>query len=355
MVNKITSFLIKATTPRFLCGVVAFIFVGGYFFSSWFRQLPTLQKKRIALLTPTTKGEFHRVVMKKFMERASQSNKYAVKVFDANGPDKALMASMVHEVIEGKYNLCLSIGIMFSQVTKTILSKAQSQIPHIFTGTGDPLRAGLVERIEKPTKFITGLEVEQATNVDGAKLFHFIKPDMKHILIPYWIFGDGGKLEKEASDIQRYFTANGVKCTLLPVENIGEIIKKVSAFTLKIDSLMYLDGCIVQDAATGIIKLCNQYGITLFSPNLAGVKKGAAAGYGSSIENLGTESFNYADWMLSQEVIPSVLPVKILPQERQIGINTKTALTQGLTFSTELSCLLRGAIIYDPTKDKNAP
>jgi putative ABC transport system substrate-binding protein len=312
----------------------------------------TVPEKRIAIIATTMLGEFHRTVVGAFEKKLKESGKnYRTKIFTPNGVNRILLAAMTEEAVESSFDLIFTIGASASQVAQSVLRKRENPIPHLFTGAGDPLKTGLAESLERPGTAITGVEIAPGQCIDGIKILLAIKPNMQHLAIPYWAESDVGELEEDVATIQEFLAPHGIRVTGIPFGRVNEVIPRLSGLTESIDTITYFDYCPSKDAVSGMVKLCNQHNITLFACNLAGVRKGAAAGYGSDIENLGYESFDRANFILSQAKVPANIPIKILSQTYRLGVNKKTMSLQGLIYSDKNAHLLREAVIYNTIDD----
>lgn len=254
---------------------------------------------------------------------------------------------VLNAVTDIQPNLIISIGALCSHATRLHLNKTGVNIPLLFGGVTMPSLLGLVSQKSSPHE-TSGISLGFASYMEAAEVFHYLKPDLKHILIPYSPHVEAGVLKSEALLIREYFERNKVETTLLEVYDVNNFIEQVSPFIKKIDSIMNLEGCITNDIDDVIINLCNENKITFFAGGYASsIQKGAAAGFVPDPVLLGSKLFEYVQEVVINNKRPSELPIRFLENKgRQVVVNASAAKRQNLNLSESVKYFLKfGRII----------
>lgn len=311
-------------------------------------QKSSPQKFNIAVLTKN--APFYREVCQGLEEAIKRRNKadiFELRYFYGEGMNKTLSKAMIEEAIGSQPDAIVSIGVTFSQLAGMGLKKRNSSIPLIFAGPGNPKGLGIIKNLEQPEENITGVALTPASHLQAARLLLLLKPNASHILIPYNPLASCGILEPIVDQLTSFFKSYGKKTTVLPLNTVGEVLSKISAFINVVDVIMCLEGDFIGEAESGLIKLCSQHQISLFAKDLGCIKNGAAFGFGTSPETIGNKAYCYLKKILENKVAIKDLPVQWVDYARKIGVNLTAAKKQNLRVPEDiLLCLSRG-VVYE--------
>lgn len=100
----------------------------------------------------------------------------------------------------------------------------------------------------------------------------------------------------------------------------------------------------VVSAIDSLIKLCNQYGITLLATDLDSVDKGAALAFGVKEYDYGVDAAKKAQLILEENKHPSDVP-STPAQNHKIKLNTQVMHKQGLSLSKITLFLMQSSIV----------
>lgn len=302
---------------------------------------------KVALFTKAT--TYHENAMHGFMEelRREKEVDFEVKIYWTESQNQALSTALVEEAISEGCDAICPIGALLSQVAYTLTNKREKPIPVIFMGASDPESLGLVRSVESSGNNVTGVNMNNKNDFMSVHIFHLLKPDAKHVLLPYCSLASGGNVEEEAYYVKEFLEKRGVRVTLIPIYRLPEILDRVRSLIYNADTVMYLVGCSVTQVADGLIKLCDQHGATLFCPDPALVRSGAACGFGPDSELVGRRGFHVMRKVLVDGIRPTDIPVEFLEKGRRIAVNLTAAKKQNLRVPEDiLLCLSRG-VVYD--------
>ncbi|MDQ5890216.1 MAG: putative tryptophan/tyrosine transport system substrate-binding protein [Candidatus Dependentiae bacterium] len=255
------------------------------------------------------------------------------------GADKLAIQETVEDAFNYKPDLIISVGVTLSQLCVNAARKRNLQTPIVFAGPGEPLQQGLVSTLGRRPEPITGVALTPIHYEDSAKILLTYKPSAKKILLPYFPTASGGLIGTAAPAVADYLRKHGRVVTELPLYALSEIPVKCKGFMNQVDTVMCLEGCYTSDAITNLIKLCDQYHVTLFAGDIQAVTDGAALGYGIFAHTIGSAALNIAYDILLNNKCPGDISVLFIHDLRKIMFNADAATRQGLAITPELKAI----------------
>lgn len=298
--------------------------------------------KRIAIVLPATHPSMDAIEtgFRKAMQESGQ-NCYEINTYNANG-DKRLLHSHIEQIASSNYDLIFTVGAGASMLCKEVFEKRGIKTPIVFGAVDDPVTLNLVTSLEKPGKNITGV-IEDASYETQLMLLKNIKPNAKNIMLLYNPT-QGSGLEKHYHTIDYLAKKMGLAISPEPVYATNEIYAKLTAHVTTVDTVMVLKDHTVVSGIDGVIKLCNQHHITLFTTELDSGDKGAALSFGVHEQDFGIQGASLARKILEENMKPETLScIKI--NSHKLKLNTKTMNSQGLSLSPDFLTFLKHIVV----------
>ena len=222
--------------------------------------------------------------------------------------------------------------------TVVAAKEATATIPIVFTTGGDPVKAGLVAALNKPSGNITGIT---STNVQvGAKwigLMHDLLPNaMRFALLvnPRVRANTAGM----ATDIQGAAATIGLQVEVLYAETVSELETALaSAAQRRAGALMIAPDALFLDRRAQIAALALHHGLPAIYVNRAFPEAGGLMSYGTDWTDTFRQVGVYCGRIL-KGAKPTDLPVQQATKFHFV-INLKTTKALGLTISDNLLTL----------------
>lgn len=247
--------------------------------------------------------------------------------------DQVKIRSMVEEAIAWGSDVLFTRATITSQLCKEIVSKRDTCIPQVFSGTGDPLINKLVESLDRPGNNITGAAIYGIRwIVEMIEKLQSIFPKASRVLIPYDINGLGGNLEMIAQTFISELRKAGMTGTLLPIEKANHIRERLAPLLpgqhdlmLVLTDLMLIDNFPLLEQAARRIQapICVPI-------NIVKIETGATFAYGPTEKRIG-EAGAYLLLKVIESGIPAGdIPVNTLNEGYRTLINIENGTAQGM-------------------------
>ena len=267
---------------------------------------------------------------------------YTFDTFNASG-NKTLLRAQAEEITNQQYDLVFTVGTVCSHTMHTLLAKQQSATPLVFTAIDNPESIGITEVSRKQGAHVTGTYI---TDNFDAQLDYLlkVKPNTKTVLFVYDPTHGTG-MEKVRSELEAATQSKGITLRTAQIFATNEIAQKVESLIGDVDVLLiYTDHTLVS-GVDNLIKLCNQYGVTLYASDLNSGEKGAALAFGVQEYEHGKEAAFKALTILDEYQLANEVPITAISNYKLL-INKATQHAQGLALSDEqLNSLARSATI----------
>ncbi len=206
-----------------------------------------------------------------FKETMSHGNQtYTFDTFNAAG-NKTLLRAQAEEMVHQKYDLVFTVGTLCSHTMHTLLEKQQSATPLVFSAIDNPESIGVTTSSRKQGAQVTGTYI---TDNFDAQLDYLrqVKPTTKTILFVYDP-AHGTGMEKVRKELEAATKSKEITLKTAQIFASVDIAQKVESLLSTVDTvLIYTDHTIVS-GVDALIKLCNQYGVTLYASDLNSERK----------------------------------------------------------------------------------
>jgi len=242
------------------------------------------------------------------------------------------------------YDAVVTIGGMATQIVARTALLLNVKIPIIFTSVGHPARLGILYAGAQGGHNITGISIHDPEYATPVSLFHSLKKTVQSVLLPYDPSVAG--VHQQVSEITRSFLSRNVQLQILPIQKTEHVTNQIASYIHHVDTVITLRNEVVVANMPRIISMCNDFGVTVFSSDLASVEQGAAIGVSPKEHIQGIEAANYLLMVFKENIRPSELPIKELPIVNYVGINESTIKKQGIMLSSQELESIQNKIVY---------
>ncbi len=231
------------------------------------------------------------------------------------------------QMIGEKADLLVAIATPSAQATAQALSKAPTEMkrPFLFTAVTDPVAAGLVEALDKPSEYITGVSdlLPLDKHLDMIMTF---KPDIKRLGILY----NAGEANSKATvaRIREASGARGFKVVEATAAKTADVYTAAKSLVGRCDAVFITTDNTIVSALESVIKVGTQNKLPIFAADVDSVERGAVAAMGFDYYKHGYQTGAMAKKIL-EGTSPAKLPVES-QEELQLQINLKASAAMGI-------------------------
>ena len=293
--------------------------------------------KKVAILLPAVHPAMDSIEQgfRRVLEQSKQVD-YEITTLNGNG-NRQLMHAQVMQVFDDDTDLIFTIGGNLASLVQKASVKKQSSKPIICSAVADPLKLDLVQSLEHPGKQVTCVVSEAAIEEEVALLLS-IKPTVHQVLLVYDAT-QGVGLDVEQQALAVALQQRGIALKTLEVSMPAEVYSKTAAVIGGCDVVMIFKDHTTVSAADGLIKLCNQHGVTLMTSDLDSGVKGAALSFGVEEAAFGECGARIARQVLEDGIAVGDIPCQE-PGKHYLQINPAACKRQGIVLEPELLRLL---------------
>ena len=230
------------------------------------------------------------------------------------------------QMIGEKSDLLVAIATPSAQATAQALSKAPADLkrPMLFTAVTDPVAAGLVEAIDKPGEFVTGVSDLMPTEKHLEMVMTY-KPDIKKLAILY----NAGEANSKAivASVKELSPKFGFTVVEATAPKTADVYAAAKSLVGRCDAVFIPTDNTIVAALESVIKVGTQNKLPIFAADVASVERGAVAAMGFDYYKHGYQTGAMAKKIL-EGAAPSSLPVEF-QKELLLQINLKAAEAMG--------------------------
>lgn len=230
------------------------------------------------------------------------------------------------QMIGEKADLLVAIATPSAQATAQALSKAPADMkrPFLFTAVTDPVSAGLVKALDKPSEFITG--VSDLLPLDKhLEMVMTYKPDIKRLGVLY----NAGEANSKATvaTIKEMSGAMGFKVVEATAAKTADVYTAAKSLVGRSDAVFVPTDNTIVSALESVLKVGIQNKLPIFAADVDSVERGAVAAMGFDYYKHGYQTGAMAKKIL-EGASPASLPVES-QDELQLQINLTAATAMG--------------------------
>jgi len=265
--------------------------------------------------------------------------------FSSDNDEKKLMDQASHIIRNYTipYDALVTIGGQATQVASRMALLLNIRIPIIFTSITHPSHLGILYAGSNGRQNITGVAVDTRSQAPVA-ILQMLKKTAKHVLLPF----DKNRPAsyQKAIEMSQSFLLNDIQAHLLPIAKIEQVPHQIATYIHDVDTIITPRDEFILAHMSSIISLCNDFGVTVFSTDLASVRQGAAIGLSPKEQVQGIEAAKYLLMIFTQSARPEELPVTELPVTNYIGLNESALERQGVALSSQELSTIQNTIVY---------
>jgi len=267
-------------------------------------------------------------VLKGFQDYLKEKNidvTYNVHNAQANmGTATQIAQQMVGE----KADLLVAIATPSAQTCAQALKKAPADLkrPFLFTAVTDPVSAGLVKDLQKPTGGITGVS-DLLPVKEHIKMVLEYSPAIKTLGVLY----NAGEANSKATiaSIKALAPELGIKIVEATASKTADVYQATKSLVGKVDAVFIPTDNTIISALESVIKVGVQNKLPIFAADVDSVKRGAVAAMGFDYYKHGYQTGAIAEKILGG-MAPEDIPVEF-QKDLQLHINANFSKQMGLT------------------------
>lgn len=226
------------------------------------------------------------------------------------------------------------VDVICAIATPTAMAAAPyaNQVPVIFSAVSDPIQAGLLEDLNRPSHNITGtsdeIQVDQILDLAVSLL-----PDIQ--TLGYIYNTSEANSVSHLAKVQDYCEKNQIDLVEMSVTNVSEVLSVATALAQKCDAIFAPNDNTVANAMDALNKVSSDLSIPVFVGADSMVVDGGLATVGITYEELGKETARMIASVLEGKKIEE-LPVKIFNTDLMVFLNETKAQELGIQLPSSL-------------------
>ncbi len=303
-----------------------------------------LTRSRIAGIREVIKGLTEHM-------HATAPGQFSFVWFSSDNDEKRLMDQASHVIRNYTipYDAVVTIGGQATQVASRMALLLNIRIPIIFTSITHPSHLGILYAGSNGRQNITGVAVDEHEYSAPVAVLQLLKKTAKNILLPYDPHGQG---YQRVLAMSQSFLLNDIQAHILPIQKSDPLERQISPYIHNVDTIITPRDQTILSQISSVISLCNTFGVTVFSTDLASVKQGAAIGLSPKENIQGIEAAKYLVLIFKESIRPEELPVTEISITNYLGINESALERQGISFSSGELETIENKIVYTEENDK---
>lgn len=254
--------------------------------------------------------------------------------------DPSSVNTIAQKFVNNRKDAVLAISTPSAQAL--VKATEGTDIPVFFTAITDPLKAKLVDNVEKPGKNITGYSdthPEAIKQAIGAIKEMF--PKTKKIGMIYNSGEDNSVVSVD--NAKKVISELGLESVEVNASNVTEVKHAAESLVGRADVIYVPKDNTAVAALKAIVKVAEDHDIPLFVGEMDSVKNGGFAGFGIDYFELGYATGEMAVKVLKGEAKAGDLSVQF-PSELNLAINKEAAKNEGI----DLEALMPTIEKYNP-------
>ncbi len=240
--------------------------------------------------------------------------------------DPSMVSTIAQKFVGDKKDVILAISTPSAQAI--VKATEGTEIPVFFTAITDPLKAKLVDSIEKPGKNVTGTSDTHPESIKStiSAIKEFF-PEAKKVGI---IFNSGeANSVVNVDNAKAALTEHGLEPVEANASNATEVLQAAESLVGRVDALYIPKDNTAVGAIKSIVKVAQDNKIPMFVGEMDSVRNGGFAGFGIDYHDLGYQTGLLAVKVLKGEAKAGDMPVQF-PEELRLAVNKEAAANQGI-------------------------
>ena len=262
---------------------------------------------------------------KDYMKEANVQIDYNVHNAQAN---MGTATQIGQQIVGEKADLIMAIATPSAQACARALEKAPSKLrrPLLFTAVTDPVAAGLVDNLNQPGGYITGVSDLLPLKKHLEMLIAFL-PNIEKLGVMYNAGEANSKvLVKTLRELSQNY---GIKVIDATASKTSDVYQAAKSLVGKVDAVFIPTDNTIVSGLEAAIKVGTQYRMPIFAGDVDSVRRGSVAAMGFDYYKHGRQTGAMALKIL-QGADTAQIPVEF-QKELELHINTKYAELMGVT------------------------
>ena len=262
---------------------------------------------------------------KDYMKEANVQIDYNVHNAQAN---MGTATQIGQQIVGEKADLIMAIATPSAQACARALEKAPSELkrPLLFTAVTDPVAAGLVDNLNQPGGYITGVSDLLPLKKHLEMLIAFL-PNIEKLGVMYNAGEANSKvLVKTLKELSQNY---GIKVIDATASKTSDVYQAAKSLVGKVDAVFIPTDNTIVSGLEAAIKVGTQYRMPIFAGDVDSVRRGSVAAMGFDYYKHGRQTGAMALKIL-QGADTAQIPVEF-QKELELHINIKYAELMGVT------------------------
>jgi ABC-type uncharacterized transport system substrate-binding protein len=238
-----------------------------------------------------------------------------------DGHEMEMQIRIKQLVLEG-FDIFISIGQICTLAVKHALETVGGH-PTIFIGVVNPVQHQLVNSLEYPGTYMTGVFRESMPMEKIVSKYICLKPFVRSIVIPYVPTLSAGLLTSQAIELKKQFAAHGIQVFAAPIQETRESLFEVlETYRPRVQSVLFLEGCYSNVLEAQVAYYCWQNALLFCGSGINALNNGAACAFSGDIKNCAATAYQMLRSYWEDTTPIGTIPVVVHPDNQELFVNT---------------------------------
>lgn len=241
----------------------------------------------------------------------------------------ALSSQIANKFLFQKADVIIGVGTISAQSFAKYASEGKINL--IFSSVTDPIGSGLINSLEKPENYISGVS-NFVPLEPQLELIRELQPDLKRLGVLYNP-GEANSVSivKKLEELSKRFNMTIVKQTINKTTDVAQGAIKLAG---QVDAIFVSNDNTALSALQMIVKACESHEIPLYVSDTDAVEMGALAAIGPNQYAVGRQTGKMITRVLHGTDL-NTIPVEF-PEETELFINFEAAKKAHISFSEKI-------------------
>jgi ABC-type uncharacterized transport system substrate-binding protein len=291
---------------------------------------PKKKELRVAVMLGYD-GVFHRTIAGMFRDLTYVNSVGDLTASMINVPmDPQGIQRMTQNLLDQKYGLFVPIGARCAVNAKKVIDQVGGH-PMIFIGARNPEKLGLVESMERPGSFCSGVVREPLDHLAVIKKLIRIAPFRKRLLLPYNPASEAGAIAEQVIEIKKYIAANSDMIVhAVATDTHEDSVQAFRDYEGKFDVALILEGCTTERVTEELSKWCWEKEVLLCGVGEQALSTGVSCVMGGGFYPYAEQAFAMLQRYWKQGIALGTQPVHVIPNNQSFTVNIHVLRSIGL-------------------------
>jgi len=259
--------------------------------------------------------------MLNFFDQGPQNTYDPCIIMLADGYEAEMKIRIQRLVLEG-VDVLLPIGQVCTLAVKHALEGVGGW-PTVFIGVVNPIQHQLVNSIEYPGTYMTGVFRDSMPMQKIVSNYILLKPFVRSILIPYVPTLSAGLLTSQAIELKKQLAVNGIQVFPVSIQETREsLFEALETYRSRVQSVLFLEGCYSNVLEAPVAYYCWKNSLLFCGSGINALNNGAACAFSGEMRNCAVTAYQMLRAFWEQNIPVSTIPVVIHPDNQEFFVNT---------------------------------